>query len=67
MEEYNAMTVPPLFDHLDSEDEDQLRRDAEPQETDLSARGGPGVDDDARPAGPIPGFGRGCTSSRSIG
>ena len=44
------MTVPPLFDHLDSEDEDQLRRDAEPQEADLSASGGPGVDDDVRPA-----------------
>ena len=44
------MTVPPLFDHLDTEDEDQLRRDAEPQETDLSARGGPGAGDDARPA-----------------
>ena len=27
MEEYNAMTVPPLFDPLDTEDEDQLRRD----------------------------------------
>ena len=44
------MTVPPLFDHLDTEDEDQLRHDAEPQETDLSASGGPGVDDDVRPA-----------------
>ena len=48
------MTVPPLFDHLDSEDEDQLRRDAAPRETGLSARGGPGVDDDARPAGAHP-------------
>ena len=48
------MTVPPLFDHLDSEDEDQLRRDAEPQETDLSASGGPGVDDDNPPAGAHP-------------
>ena len=45
------MTVPPLFDHLDSEDEDQLRRDAASRETDLSASGGPGVDDDVRPAG----------------
>ena len=48
------MTVPPLFDHLDTEDEDQLRHDAEPQETDLSASGGPGVDDDVRPAGAHP-------------
>ena len=48
------MTVPPLFDHLDSEDEDQLRHDAAPQETDLSASGGPGVDDNVRPAGAHP-------------
>ena len=48
------MTVPPLFDHLDTEDEDQLRRDTETQETDLSASGGPGVDDDAPPAGAHP-------------
>ena len=48
------MTVPPLFDHLDTEDEDQLRHDAAPRETGLSARGGPGVDDDARPAGAHP-------------
>lgn len=48
------MTVPPLFDHLDTEDEDQLRRDAAPRETDLSASGGPGVDDDVRPAGAHP-------------
>ena len=48
------MTVPPLFDHLDSEDEDQLRRDAASRETDLSARGGPGVDDDNPPAGAHP-------------
>ena len=48
------MTVPPLFDHLDTEDEDQLRRDAAPRETGLSARGGPGVDDDTRPAGAHP-------------
>ena len=50
------MTVPPLFDHLDSEDEDQLRRDAASRETGLSARGGPGVDDDVRPAGAHPRF-----------
>ena len=54
MEEYNAMTVPPLFDHLDSEDEDQLRRDAASRETCLSASGGLGVDDDAHPAGAHP-------------
>ena len=48
------MTVPPLFDHLDTEDEDQLRRDAEPQEADLSASGGPVAGDDARPAGAHP-------------
>ena len=48
------MTVPPLFDHLDSEDEDQLRRDAASRETGLSSRGGPGVDDDAPPAGAHP-------------
>jgi len=54
VEEYNAMTVPPLFDHLDTEDDDQLRRDAAPRETSLSASGGPGVDDDAHPAGTHP-------------
>ena len=48
------MTVPPLFDHFDSEDEDQLRRDATSRETGLSASGGLGVDDDARPAGAHP-------------
>ena len=48
------MTVPPLFDHLDTEDEDQLRRDATSRETGLSASGGLGVDDDARPAGAHP-------------
>ena len=38
MEEYNAMTVPPLFDHLDTEDEDQLRRDmSAPLEAGLEA------------------------------
>ena len=48
------MTVPPLFDPLDTEDDDQLRRDAAPRETSLSASGGPGVDDDAHPAGTHP-------------
>ena len=48
------MTVPPLFDHLDNEDEDQLRRDATSRETGLSASGGLGVDDDACPAGAHP-------------
>ena len=48
------MTVPPLFDHLDNEDEDQLRRDATSRETGLSASGGLGVDDDARPTGAHP-------------
>ena len=48
------MTVPPLFDHLDTEDEDQLRRDTEPRETGLSASGGPGVDNNTRPAGAHP-------------
>ena len=48
------MTVPPLFDHLDNEDEDQLRRVATSRETGLSASGGLGVDDDARPAGAHP-------------
>ena len=31
------MTVPPLFDHFDSEDEDQLRRDAASREAGLEA------------------------------
>ena len=48
------MTVPPLFDHLNNEDEDQLPRDAAPRETDLETGGGPGVDDDARPTGTHP-------------
>ena len=48
------MTVPPLFDHLDTEDEDQLPRDAASRETCLSASGGLGVDDDAHPAGAHP-------------
>ena len=54
MEEYNAMTVPPLFDHLDSEDEDQLRRDAARQDAGFGATAGLGVDDDTRPAGAHP-------------
>ena len=44
------MTVPPLFDHLGTEDEDQLRRDAAPQDAGFQANGGQGVDDDNRPA-----------------
>ena len=48
------MTVPPLFDPLDTEDEDQLRRDAASRETGLSASGGPGAGDDTRPAGAHP-------------
>ena len=48
------MTVPPLFDPLDTEDDDQLRRDAAPRETCLSASGGLGVDDDAHLAGAHP-------------
>ena len=48
------MTVPPLFDHLDTDDEDQLPRDAASRETSLSASGGPGVDDDNPPAGAHP-------------
>ena len=48
------MTVPPLFDPLDTDDEDQLPRDAASRETCLSASGGLGVDDDARPAGAHP-------------
>ena len=31
------MTVPPLFDHLDTEDEEQLRHDAAPREAGLEA------------------------------
>ena len=48
------MTVPPLFDHLDTEDEDQLRRDAASRDVGFEAGGGQGVDDDARPAGAHP-------------
>ena len=45
------MTVPPLFDHLDTEDEDQRRRDTAPRDAGFEADGGPGGDDDARSAG----------------
>ena len=48
------MTVPPLFDHLDTEDEDQLRHDAAPQDAVFEAGSGPGVDDDNSPAGAHP-------------
>ena len=48
------MTVPPLFDHLDTEDEDQLRRDAARQDAGFGATAGLGVDDDTRPAGAHP-------------
>ena len=44
------MTVPPLFDPLDTEDEDQLRRDTTSQDVGFEAGGAPGVDDDVRPA-----------------
>ena len=44
------MTVPPLFDHLDTEDEDQLRRDTTSQDAGFEADGGQGVDVDNRPA-----------------
>ena len=44
------MTVPPLFDHLDTEDEEQLRHDAARQDAGFGATAGLGVDDDTRPA-----------------
>ena len=44
------MTVPPLFDHLDTEDEEQLRHDAAPRDAVFEAGRGPGIDDDVRPA-----------------
>ena len=44
------MTVPPLFDPLDNEDEDQLRRDTTSQDVGFEAGGAPGVGDDVRPA-----------------
>ena len=48
------MTVPPLFDHLDTEDDDQLRRDTASRDVGFEAGGGQGVDDDARPTGAHP-------------
>ena len=48
------MTVSPLFDHLDTEDEDQLRRDAAPRDALFEAGSGPGVGDDNPPAGAHP-------------
>ena len=48
------MTVPPLFDHFDSEDEDQLRRDAASRDAGFEASVGPGSGDDAHPAGDHP-------------
>ena len=48
------MTVPPLFDHLDTEDEDQLRHDAAPRDALFEAGSGPGVGDDNPPAGAHP-------------
>ena len=48
------MTVPPLFDHLDTEDEDQLRHDAAPRDAFFEAGSGPGVGDDNPPAGAHP-------------
>ena len=54
MEEYNAMTVPPLFDHLDTEDEEQLRHDAAPRDALFEAGSGLGVGDDNPPAGAHP-------------
>ena len=48
------MTVPPLFDHLDTEDEDQLRHDAAPRDAVFEAGSGPGGDDDNPPAGAHP-------------
>ena len=49
------MTVPPLFDHLDTEDEDQRGHDiSSPHEARLEADCGPGVDDDARAVGAHP-------------
>ena len=44
------MTVPPLFDHLDTEDEDQLRRDAAPRDVGFEA-GAEHRDTRARPSG----------------
>ena len=44
------MTVPPLFDHLDTEDEDQLRHDAAPRDVGFEA-GAEHRDTRARPSG----------------
>ena len=44
------MTVPPLLDHLDTEDEDQLRRDAAPRDAGFEA-GAEHRDTRARPSG----------------
>ena len=48
------MTVPPLFDHLDSEDEDQLPRDTASRDAGFEATAGPGAGDDAHPTGAHP-------------
>ena len=48
------MTVPPLFDHLDTEDEEQLRHDAAPRDALFEAGSGLGVGDDNPPAGAHP-------------
>ena len=48
------MTVPPLFDHFDSEDEDQLRRDTASRDAGFEATAGPGAGDDAHPTGAHP-------------
>ena len=48
------MTVPPLFNHLDTDDEDQLRRDAASRDAGFETGGRQGVDDDARPTGAHP-------------
>ena len=48
------MTVSPLFDHLDTEDDDQLRHDAAPRDALFEAGSGPGVGDDNPPAGAHP-------------
>ena len=48
------MTVPPLFAHLDTEDEEQLRHDAAPRDAVFEAGSGPGVGDDNSPAGTHP-------------
>ena len=47
------MTVPPLFDHLDTEDGDQLRH-AAPLDAGFETTAGPGGDDDTHPAGAHP-------------